>query len=139
MNLKKTFPIIFIIYASLLLIVSVLPSFGELNKTKVELLFELRFDYFIHFCAYLGFYILLIISIISHQITFTSHNFRKIFIITLFLAAGTEIIQLFLSYRTFNPFDILSNLLGIAIGALLYWFFVKIKIKHPDNKIIAKK
>lgn len=120
MKLKKPVRIVFIVYVSLLLIASILPSFGELNKTKVELLFELRFDYFIHFCAYLGFYLLLIISRISSQTIFITYNFWKIFIITLFLATGTEIIQLFLSYRAFNQFDMLSNLSGIAIGVVIY-------------------
>ena len=138
-QMKRQLPIIFIVYGSILLIASMLPSYGEINITKIEPLAELRLDYFIHFCAYVGFYILLLNGSISHKTAFAPSSFRKTFIITLLLATGTEIIQLILSYRVFNLFDLLSNLSGIAFGTVIFWLYQFLSKTIPKMKMNEKK
>ena len=132
MKSKKTLSILFVVYASLLLLASILPAFGALNKAKVDLLFELRFDYFIHFCAYFGFYFLLIISNFSRKFIISKKEFLFFVVLTLLFSIVTEIIQHFLSYRTFNPLDMLSNVLGVVLGILFYkTFLLRLKQKNP--------
>ncbi len=130
----KRLQLFIFIATCILLIASVFPSFGELNRTKVELGFELRLDYFIHFCAYFGFYFLLIINRIISKTTISLITFWKVFFLTLSLAIGIEIIQLFLSYRTFNPFDLLANLSGIVFGALIYWIYCFFELRKIRSK-----
>lgn len=130
MKSKKALSILFVVYSSLLLLGAILPAFGALNKTKVDLLFELRFDYFVHFCAYFGFYFLLIIGSFRRKFIISKKEFHFFVVLTLLFSVVTEIIQYFLSYRTFNPLDMLSNVLGVLSGIVLYKIlFVRLKQK----------
>jgi VanZ family protein len=126
MKLKYTFPII--IYALALIVASVLPSGAALNEKKIGVLFELRLDYFVHCCAYMGFYFLIIVTNLFKREVYPTKNFLHVFIGTLLLAIGTEVVQLFLSYRTFNLFDILANVSGIFIGVIILYFTSKYRI-----------
>jgi len=125
MNFKKTIAAILIIYIALLVIASILPGFGAMNKKNIEFIFDLRFDYFIHFMAYLGLYILLIISSNANKKLGSNYKALKLFFLAVLLAVATEIAQLLIPYRTFNPLDLLANLLGILVGIVGYYVFYK--------------
>jgi len=125
MNFKKSIPAILIIYTGLLIIASILPAFGALNKKKIELIFELRFDYILHFMAYLGLYILLVISKKTSKKSVSKLSSLKLVFLAVLLALATETAQLFIPYRTFNPVDLAANLLGILAGVVVYYFFNK--------------
>ncbi len=120
MNLKKTIPAILMIYTGLLVIASILPALGALNKKKIELIFELRFDYFIHFMAYFGLYTLLVISKKASKKPASKLSSLKLFLFAVSLSVATETAQLLIPYRTFNPMDLLANLLGILVGLIGY-------------------
>ena len=123
MKLEKLVKIVFVAYYVFLLIISVIPSAGDFDKQKVGILdFELRLDYFLHFCAYFGFFVLLLLQDMLKK-TKPSFAFWSVFIATALLASGTEIIQFFLPYRSYNPLDMLSNLSGIVFGAFIYWIY----------------
>jgi VanZ family protein len=119
-QIKSYPPFIFIAYTIILLAASVLPSLGELSKTKIELIFELRLDYLLHFTAYFGFFALFTFSCILNTNFFTRPDFKKLIIGTLIMATGTELLQYFTPYRTFNPFDMLFNVSGILTGVFVY-------------------
>ena len=125
MNFKKSIPAILIIYTGLLVIASVIPGLGALNKKNIEFLFELRFDYFIHFIAYFGLYILLVISKKASKKPASKHSSLKLFLFAVSLAVATETAQLLIPYRTFNPMDLLSNLSGVLTGIIVYYIFYK--------------
>jgi glycopeptide antibiotics resistance protein len=119
-NQRKTIQIIFIIYCSILVLVSAIPWGGKFNSERIDMgQFNLRLDYLLHSCAFLGFYILLWFISIS-KLSVPSSLFRKVFILSIILSIVTEVIQLLIPYRTFNPLDLISNLSGIILGAACF-------------------
>jgi VanZ family protein len=41
------------------------------------------------------------------------------------LAAGTEVLQLWVPHRAFNPMDLLFNVSGVVAGGLIFgWFLI---------------
>ena len=134
-NRRKFLQFAFSIYISLLLIVSIIPSGGSFNEDRFFFLqFELRLDYILHFCAFFGFFVLLwLLTVLKTPVTIS--DFRKLFFVAVLLSTGTEIIQSFLPYRTFNPLDLLSNLSGVLLGAI----FFRLHQIFISNKLIKKK
>lgn len=119
----KTKPInasrfLFILYVVLLMLLSVIPIFGNLNKTKINLAFELRLDYILHFFAYCCFYVIFILSYILKQPIFFKNSFLKISLVVFILAITTESIQWLVPSRTFNPYDMLANISGMLAGGI---------------------
>ncbi len=121
--MKRQLQFIFLIYAILLFVASIFPIFGNFSEIKLGWLFELQLDNLIHFCVFLSFYLLLIIISKNSKTTVTAYNLSIIFIIMQSLAVTTEIVQLFLSYRTFNIIDLISNISGIIAGTVIYWVY----------------
>ena len=113
---------IILVYGIALLVASVIPFGGELNKTKVA---EFRLDYIVHFGAYSGFYFLLIAGDLFSGKT-TSKNFVvSLIVISLLLAIILETVQYFLAFRSFNVFDLIANLAGVAFGLVVYILYDK--------------
>ena len=127
MKLKIILPNI--IYALALIVAAVMPSGAAYNNKKIELPFVLRLDYLIHCFAYMGFYFLVILINLARKGAYPAKYYLHLFIATLVLAVGTEFIQLFLSYRTFNPFDILANFTGAALGMIILFICSKYQRK----------
>ncbi len=121
---KKLF--IILIYSFLLFLASIVPTFNTMNDNKIHFLFEIKIDYVFHFLAYFGFFLVILFFQLLHFTRFSFKDFSKTFIFILFFSFLTEFLQLFLSYRTFNPIDLLSNFLGIFFGSILYFFVNKI-------------
>ncbi|MFY9595195.1 MAG: VanZ family protein, partial [Bacteroidales bacterium] len=63
------------------------------------------------------------------NITYQRHS---LFIMLLFISIYSiilEVIQCFLPYRTFNLYDILASLIGIAVGVVFYFLYRSLKIR----------
>ena len=107
---SKIYFFLFLIWFLIILVLSVIPD-NSPNKIQVQG-FEMRLDYLMHFGVYfpLGFFLKK--SMLS---------IRHIFFVLLLLAvtAIPESLQLFVPYRTFNPIDLMFNLLGAVAG---FWF-----------------
>lgn len=126
---------VFIIYFIILVIGAIFPFFGEMNVIKMKAIVEFRLDYFLHFIAYTGFYLLFIIKKYKFHIQFSKMYQRKFIAFTILLACGTELLQLFIKSRTFNPFDLIANLSGILAGLTIYWMVKHIKrSENTENK-----
>jgi len=122
-NQRKLIQIIYIIYCGLLLFISIIPSGANFNIEKIDLWqLSLRLDYFLHFSAYFGFYILLWLLCILN-LSVPAFFFKWLIIVSLLLSVCTELIQLLLPYRTFNPFDLLSNISGIILGTAFFLIY----------------
>jgi VanZ family protein len=118
MKASRTLFISFIAYCIILIIASEIPLFGGLEKKNFDLAIHLRMDYLLHFGAYFGFFILLIIGSIYKVTIFKKNSLVRVLIITTLLAITTETLQLYVPYRTLNPVDMLFNFTGIAAGLL---------------------
>lgn len=62
---------------------------------------------------------------------FNKNTLIKFFLIMLFLAIVTEMVQLWVPARSFNVFDILANMTGIGLGVII----IKINQRHDASKV----
>ena len=109
-----------VIYLSIVADLSLLPS-DELPELP---LFP-GADKIIHSCMYLG---LTWLACWSLQAESKSNRYFYIFLFSVSWGAIMELLQLFmLMGRSFELFDILSNLVGTFAGLLLYIFMAKFK------------
>ena len=101
---------------------SVMPTSGIEPKIGSE--DGIRWDYPMHFIV---FFILALLFGYWRIGLFADNRRREI---TWFLIAGavyavlTESIQLFIASRSFNPLDLIYNVLGVLTGTLLAWLFI---------------
>ncbi len=110
----------FFIYISTIFLLVVLPlnSAGELNHTTV---LKFRGDYFFHALMFLPW--------CFFREVYKS-SFTRWFSCGIFFAVLAEGIQYFLPYRAFNVNDIVANLAGVGISALLApLFFLVVRPK----------
>ncbi len=104
-------------YVVFLFALAVLPINGKdsaaINNTYV--LPELRLDYLLHS--------LLLVPWMPIRVFYAETNRLKelVWLVCgVFLGITTEVVQYFLTYRTFNVIDLAANLLGVFIGAALW-------------------
>ena len=98
----------FYLFSLLLLIVLPLNSSSQLNNQTI-LVF--RADYFIHALLFLPWFGFAAVFNLS---------WRWWLVYGLFWAAGLEILQYFLPYRSYNCNDLLANCLGVLLSFILY-------------------
>jgi len=107
---RKYYIIFFLVWYSLILVLSVIP---DNSPDTIEIIsYEWRLDYPKHLIVFLplGFSLLRIKP---------ESNILFIFI-GLIVGALPELIQYFIPYRAFNPLDVVSNILGLLAGVGLY-------------------
>lgn len=115
--------IIYILLIILIGIMSIIPNEALDKLSETYKLFSR--GYLFHIFAYglFCFFALL------YNITYQRHS---LFIILLFISIYSiilEVIQCFLPYRTFNLYDILASLIGIAVGAVLFFLYRSLKYR----------
>ena len=102
------------------IVAATLPFFGNLDKTRVELvLFEIRLDHLLHFFAYFIISMYYVGGRILEMDLFNRRSLVKFLTVTVLLATVTEVIQLWVPSRAFNIFDWLSNVTGIFAGIFI--------------------
>lgn len=85
----------------------------------------IRLDHLIHFASFLvPAWILLISNRIKIPI-FTSTPLAYLIMFSFTLAFISEMVQCLVPYRTFNPKDMIANLLGAGVGAFVYFMGTK--------------
>jgi VanZ family protein len=90
---------------------------GSLNETKIGVEgFNIRLDHLLH----LAVYFLIVIYFMAGQrkgpVLFRKNALLKFIIVILLLATVTEVVQLWVPARAFNPLDWLSNVAGVILG-----------------------
>jgi len=104
--------IYFFLFLAWFLIILVLSVIPDNTPAKIHMQgFEMRLDYLMHFGVYFPLGFLLKKSALS---------IRPILFVVLVLIAAAlpESLQLFVPYRTFNPIDLMFNILGAVSGFL---------------------
>ena len=119
MNLsQKLFRYIFWIGYFLVLITTFLPINGGLDKIHLgPESFHIRLDHLLHLAVYFLICMYFLFGQWKGITLFEKNSLRKFVILTLILAVVTEVVQLWVPERTFNLFDLVSNVAGITIGA----------------------
>lgn len=85
----------------------------------------IRLDHLIHFASFLvPAWILLFSNRIKSPI-FTATPLAYLIMFSFTLAFISEMVQCLVPYRTFNPKDMIANLLGAGVGALIYFMGTK--------------
>lgn len=105
---------LFWVYVCTLVLISINPKGGLQDVIIFDK--EFRVDYLLHALAFMVLPILVFLATKNRLWNKTGFILLGI---SLLLAVGTEFMQLLVSGRTFNPFDITSNIAGIAIGILI--------------------
>jgi VanZ family protein len=114
---QKYFKAIFWFGYTVTLLVAFLPLAGDLSKTKVNaLVFEIRLDHLLHFAAYLLICLYYLAGKFLGYRLFKSKPLLKFLLAVLLLATVTEVVQLWVPARAFNPFDLVANVGGLAAG-----------------------
>ena len=80
------------------------------------------FDKIIHFLLF--FIQSFLITKTYFSVKFSFNFFKMILILLLIFCFFIEIIQIIMPYRTFDYFDLLSNILGSALGSVFGYFLV---------------
>lgn len=120
--------IIFFSYLLLLIFAAAFPftstDIAAMNNTYVM---SFRLDHVMHVLAFLPLYALgvWLFQPISRK------GRVYLLLIGLVIAALTEYIQLFINYRTYNPADLIANLSGVLLGAIIMLVVKKIKRFKP--------
>jgi len=130
---KRVPRILFSLYCIAIILLTILPINGESSLLNDTYIVKVRFDYLFHVLTFLPFLPFAMYALFP---TFQIKGIpRKIFvfiIIGLLFAIITEIIQLYLPYRTFNINDLIANTLGVILGLLITILKPKIRTDNPE-------
>lgn len=98
-------------------IMTFLPISGNLNKIKIgPETFQIRLDHLLHFFVYFLICMYYLFGILKNINLFEKNSLRKFVLVIMLLAMVTEVVQLWVPERTFNVFDLVSNVVGLLIG-----------------------
>ncbi|MBN1186134.1 MAG: VanZ family protein [Bacteroidales bacterium] len=98
--------IIFSIYLFLIIIQAIAP-FGKSVRLDEIFIFNFRADHIIHVFVFIPW---MFFGIKMNK------NLPLWFLWGILFAAGTECLQYFMPYRSFNISDIIANVIGVALG-----------------------
>ncbi len=122
-NNNRTINLLLILWMIVIVILSIIPMNQE---TKIEIGgTPFRLDYLEHFGV---FFILGFLYVLSSKKDLPKY-INKISILIIY-AVITEIIQLFIPGRTFNPWDLIYNILGLVVGYILINQIIKNKVRR---------
>jgi VanZ family protein len=114
---QKVYRCIFWVGYFAVLITTFIPVAGELNKINIgPEAFHIRLDHLLHLFVYFMICMYYLFGLQKGISLFEKNSLKKFVLIILFLATITEIFQLWVPERTFNIFDLVSNVAGVIIG-----------------------
>ena len=104
-----------------MIVLNVIPT-GSSNSLNANRLISIRLDYFLHSVVWLGFAWLWVFSRALGMRFFHSFELAKYAALILAMALICEYLQKLVPYRSFNPVDLIYNLLGagFALVAILF-------------------
>lgn len=100
----------------ILLMLNTIPLGNDVNRSLSTHKFAFRLDYIVHLLTFMAFSGLYILGRFLNQHIFKSNELLKFAVITILAAISMEILQIFIPYRTFNPWDLVANLAGALLG-----------------------
>jgi VanZ family protein len=131
--LKTLFAILFFLLLGTLLALTYYPNLPELKVRVRDEWF--RLDYIGH----LGFYAAVTASFLLWRAGWRNKPNKKLVLFTiiggLILGAATEFSQLGIHGRSFNPFDLMYNCIGIFAGIIVV-YFLGIKTRKINSPLV---
>ena len=98
-------------------IAAFLPAGGNLSGRKLGSL--IRLDYLLHFLVYLAICLYFLIGQKRDMALFTKKPLVQFILVMFFLAMITEVVQIWVPGRSFNPFDWVANVGGLVVGVAM--------------------
>jgi VanZ family protein len=115
--LQRIFRYLFWAVYFAVMITAFLPVKGELNKRYLgPESFHIRLDHLLHLFVYFLICLYFLLGQYIALTLFKTNSLLKFTLLVLFLGIVTELVQLWVPERTFNVFDMVSNVAGLAIG-----------------------
>ncbi|HOZ14460.1 MAG TPA: VanZ family protein [Tenuifilaceae bacterium] len=99
-----------------ILMIQVVPRFLPFDFKRVDVVgVSIHSDYLVH--VLLFFALVLLVKFLHLKI-----KLSVLIILMLLVAIIAEVIQIYIPQRTFNYFDLISNVFGVLLG-FVFWFF----------------
>jgi VanZ family protein len=118
----------------LVLITSFVNITGSFNDIKLgRASFRIRLDHLLHFSAYLLICLYYVFGQRKGLLLFNSNSLMKFILIVILLATVTEVVQLWVPTRTFNPIDWVANVAGLATGVGVIGMMQRLKTLPRSN------
>lgn len=118
---------LFWVWFAILLVVNTIPLGDGANRVLKGTRFVFRLDYLVHTLSFLVFSGIYLLARLNGQLVFYTGSVQKYVAIVIPAAILFELIQCLLPYRAFNPWDLVSNLLGAGLGLGLILLLPEIK------------
>jgi hypothetical protein len=116
----KLYRFIFWLGYILILVVAVIPIHNDLHKKTISIItIDFHVDQILHAVVYLLICLYYKTGKYFNWPLFIKNAFPKFLFLIILLATITEILQLFIPYRTFNPYDLLANIIGSFLGIII--------------------
>ncbi len=116
--MKPIIKYLFIFYLIGVAIVSILPIGGMSTAMNEVDVLSIRLDYLMHALVFIP-------LVPLWRLVGPQAPWWLMIVAGLLLAAATEAVQLYLPYRAYNINDMLGNIAGVAIGAIIALFIPK--------------
>jgi VanZ family protein len=101
----------------------------QLDKIKIGTIdLHIRLDHLLHLLVYFLICMYFFAGQRNGLILFRHHARTKFLLFIIFLATVTEVVQLGVPYRSFNPMDWVANLSGVIIGLLVMYLLRRRKV-----------
>ena len=131
---KRVLRILFFLYCIAIILLTILPINGESSLLNDTYIVKIRFDYLLHTMIFLPFLPLVMYSFsTTPRLKRTIKKILSLITIGIFFAIITEVIQLYLPYRTFNINDLIANSFGIILGLPIILIKPKIRTNNPET------
>jgi len=99
-----------------LVLLSVLPVNGSDSSLNNNYFLSIRWDYLVHAMVYLPVPVLM-------GLAWKSMPMWQVFVFSLALGAGLELMQYLTPWRAFNLNDLLGNVVGVVLGSFVVLFY----------------
>lgn len=110
---------LFWLWLLILLVLNVIPIGNKTNNALTDNRIVFRLDYLIHFGMMLFFAIIWGVGKCRNVNWFAKHETLKYCTVLILAGIGLELLQLALPWRTFNPVDLLFNLIGATLAVAI--------------------
>lgn len=112
---KTQWILLFAIIAAWILAIQLVPRLLPFDFVRVNIFnISVHTDYFVHVLLFI--LIVLVVNVLRIKI-----QLRVLLPLMLVVGIAAEVIQLYIPNRTFNYWDLGSNVLGVIIGVCIVW------------------
>ena len=105
----------------MLILLAILPINGEGSAINHTYVVSVRLDYLVHFAVFIPW---IFLAQMTNDLSFKSYPMKtlKWLFYGILFAAANEAIQYFIPWRAYNVNDLVSNFIGVLLGATIFLF-----------------